>query len=138
MNARAQAEIDRMVEMRLAGATLQKIGNTFGLTRERIRQILVTQGVTDTPWTGFRVTHYRRLVNAVATVARLTVQNAQVGDEHFPHGTHRGYARGCSCDACRTANRERLGYQAKNPRPEWRKARTDGTRRAANYYGRTQ
>ncbi len=40
MNTRPYRDIERMFQMREEGKTLQQIGNEFGLTRERIRQIL--------------------------------------------------------------------------------------------------
>ena len=128
-----------MVWMRVKdGMTLQQIGDEFGLTRERVRQILADQGVTGTPWTGYKPLHYRRLAQTVARVAQLVVQNARPDDEHYPHGTVNGYMRGCTCDDCRTANRERVyahkGITVKTPHPRARRPRTDGTRRAALYY----
>lgn len=117
----------RMVELRAEGNTLQQIGDRYGLTRERVRQILAGQGVTGTPWTGFNVTHYRRVFQGIASVARRIEQTCPPESEHFPHGTVRGYMRGCSCVRCRTANRERCyayrGITVKRPRPELRVAR---------------
>jgi hypothetical protein len=135
---RAQSETDRMVEMRREGCTLQQIGDRFDLTRERIRQILAVEGVTGTQWRGYQVTHYRRLGNAVAIAARRIIAEAKPGDEHFPHGTANGYARGCTCDRCRAANRERVyrtrsGGRPKTRRPELDGARNDGSHRAATY-----
>lgn len=137
-----QPQIDKMVELRQEGQTLQQIGDRYGVTRERIRQLLAQEGVTGTPWTGYKAAHYARMAKAVAIIARLTVQTAKPGDEHFPHGTVRGYMRGCGCDDCRTANRERVyaykGIQVKNPKHALRVQRTDGSRRAAAYYGETE
>lgn len=42
----AGSRIDQIVSMRLEGRTLQDIGNAFGVSRERIRQILKPTGVT--------------------------------------------------------------------------------------------
>jgi hypothetical protein len=136
-----QTQIDTIVELRAQGQTLQQIGDRYDLTRERIRQILAAEGITGTPWTGFKLVHYRRLAKAVSWAATLTVRNAKPGDEHFPHGTVNGYARGCSCERCRTANRERC-YAHNPPRstPKLgnRVARNDGSRRAAIYYERAR
>ena len=132
-----QSQIDTMVELRLEGKTLQQIGDRYGLTRERIRQLLAGEGITGTPF--FKAIHYTRIAKAVATAARLTIQTAKPDDEHFPHGTVKGYMRGCGCAKCRTANRERVyaykGIEVANPKLALRVQRTDGSRRAAAYYG---
>lgn len=44
-NANAQRN-QKMVHMHAQGCTLQSIGNQFGITRERVRQILFAQGVS--------------------------------------------------------------------------------------------
>jgi hypothetical protein len=134
----AQTQIDTIVELRAQGQTLQQIGDRFGVTRERIRQILAEEGITGTPWTGFKLVHYRRMAKAVSRAATLTVRNAKPGDEHFPHGTVNGYMRGCSCERCRIANRERCyAYRPPTSKPKLalRVARNDGSRRATIYYG---
>lgn len=127
MSARPQADIDVMLAMRARGATLQQIGDRFGFTRERARQYLAVEGVTGRLWRGWQITHYRRLAAAVGQIARHIVRTAKPDDLYFPHGTLRGYRRGCSCGECRRANREAVyavtGYVPKQPRPDWERTR---------------
>lgn len=50
-----------IVEMRLKGHTLQEIGNSVGLTRERIRQIIqLRNGPSSETVTKFRLTKYKK------------------------------------------------------------------------------
>lgn len=88
--------------MRREGATYQQIGDFFGFSRQRAEQICKKLGVKPKP----PLRAYQRMAKAVATAARLAETTAKPGDEHFPHGTLRGYRRGCSCDLCRKVNRE--------------------------------
>lgn len=82
--------------------TLQEAGDEFGLTRERIRQIVNAYG----PGTSRRtsLTQLRRFTAAIAAVAKLE-------ERRLEHGTLRRY-RGsmkefppCRCKACLEANR---------------------------------
>lgn len=94
----------QILAMRGEGKTLQEIGDEFGVTRERIRQVLAAAGVTGTPWTGYKPLHYRRVFDGLAKLARHIDQSCPPESENFPHGTLRGYRRGCKCAACRGAN----------------------------------
>lgn len=75
------------------------IARAVGVTRERVRQILLEEGYP----TGYELLLYRqrwrRFAHAVAYVARRT-QNTE-------HGTQARYAAGCGCDRCRAANTAR-------------------------------
>lgn len=93
---------NEIAAMRRDGATYQEIGAHFGFSRQRAEQICKKLNVRPKP----PLRAYQRMAKAVATAARLTEQTAQPHDEHFPHGTLRGYRRGCSCDECRRVNRE--------------------------------
>lgn len=99
-----ETQIDKMVELRLEGKTLQEIGDLYGLTRERIRQLLAGRGMTGTPWTGYKPYHYQRLAVGISKLARRIDQTCPPESEHYPHGSLRGYRRGCKCAPCRRAN----------------------------------
>lgn len=93
---------DEIGAMRREGATYQEIGDAFGFSRQRAEQICKKLGVT--PKTPQRV--YVRVFRGISSVARQIEATAKPDDPNFPHGTLRGYRRGCSCDRCRKENRE--------------------------------
>lgn len=101
---KTQTQINQMVALRHKGKTLQEIGDQYDITRERVRQLLAEQGVTGTPWTGYKLLHYRRLASGISALARHIDQKCPPESEHYPHGTLRGYRRGCKCAPCRRAN----------------------------------
>lgn len=93
---------DEIAVMRREGATYQQIGDHFGFSRQRAEQICKKLGVT--PKTPYRV--YQRVFKQISSLARQIEATAEPDDPYFPHGTLRGYRRGCSCDECRRENRE--------------------------------
>lgn len=114
MTAERNIEIVRL--RHVERLTLGQIGDRFGLSYERVRQILIKQtGSADYP--GPPLSHYKRIAEAVAFVARR---------EHTRrHGTARRYALGCKCRECRKANADRhLRYQRRTttqtPRKRYR------------------
>jgi hypothetical protein len=106
--------------------TLQELAARYGITRERVRQILVANGVTvrGRPQLPFTKCEYRRLMNAVKRAAEIELRKEE-------HGTLRRYRGGraafglpsCKCDLCLQANRDRtynaLGYKPKRTREEY-------------------
>ena len=88
----------RMIELRKDGATLQAIAIEYGISTERVRQIVHIQGELPATTSAMMGTlPYRRFFNAVAHVARETQKEQE-------HGVLAAYARGCHCAKCRAAN----------------------------------
>jgi transcriptional regulator with XRE-family HTH domain len=116
---------DKMRELLLSGMTLQQVGDLFGVTRERIRQI--TGG---SPWPGARrpvklkaakaaIPEVKRRVRAGETMEAVCrdlevsfscMQKLGVKSRilhpplHIKHGTVQRYNRGCRCARCRKVN----------------------------------
>ena len=42
------ARVARMVELHASGLTLEQVGDLYGITKERVRQILVREGIKAT------------------------------------------------------------------------------------------
>lgn len=93
---------DEIVRLYGGGWTLQEIGDRFGCTGERVRQILRELGI---PRQRLTRTETGRVLRAVVTAARLE-ERARRG---LPHGTRccYGYYR-CRCEECTRANRENI------------------------------
>lgn len=88
-----------MVEMRRRGLTLQQIGEHYGVSRQRVKQILADEPVP------LKAGHYRNFFYAVGVAARLQFR-ADNGGTVSEHGTRGRYQWGCKCAACRGANRD--------------------------------
>lgn len=128
---------ERSVEMaRLyveQGLTLQEIGDRYGITRERVRQLIKPFGLEGHYGRRKREERVRMLMEAYARIesgestsleeakrlgysSRTTFAGAINGlglklRKPIPeeeHGTSRKYHKGCRCDECRRAHREDL------------------------------
>lgn len=103
MNASEQAEAVRLhVE---EGLTFAAIGRRFGVTRERIRQVVAAQGQRSLTHERQRAeSSYKRIARAVAVAAGYELRSATSGTHK--HGTRSSYVHaGCRCDECRAAQR---------------------------------
>lgn len=98
----ARRHLPDILEMRRHGETLQTIGDKYGITRERVRQILAEENEP----LPLKEVHYRRWFGAVAAVARQELL-AEFGTTK-ECGTATKYGAGCRCDACRRVNRIRM------------------------------
>lgn len=110
------------------GRTMADIAREYGISRERVRQIVVYEGgvsMTRKRWREDRA--IRLIFKAVAVAARHEQTRA--------HGTLRRYSLGCKCEACLTANADqhRAWYYRRFPKTkpysqERREAIRDGIR----------
>lgn len=90
--------------------TLAEIARRYGITRERVRQIVGAQGVPTLTWVRTKeLNAARRVARAVAVAARHAQSQA--------HGTSYRYSLGCSCSECRAANRESVRKLKGTPPP---------------------
>jgi hypothetical protein len=65
-----QARAARMAQLYTTGHTLQQIGTVFGLTRERVRQILKTQGIVGKDGGVCRASQARKAEKAAKSLAK--------------------------------------------------------------------
>lgn len=79
-------------------ASLTDIGEAVGVTRERVRQVYVEEGLVHGRELQRWRNGWRRLAWAVSVAAQLAVADA------VPHGTVARYRKGCSCDECCAAH----------------------------------
>lgn len=73
-NAERKARAEKMVSMFRQGVTMAKIGDQFGISRERVRQILAKQGLQATEGGVSVVAKARKNSNAQAREARYLTQ----------------------------------------------------------------
>lgn len=124
-NVERNAEIARRVA---AGESLQVVGDSYGITRERVRQLANRAGVT------VRATEieaqkrfeiFSKLAKEGLTrseiaeqsgypydtvcdcIRRFRIEIAEAPLKKDTHGTVQCYQNGCKCDPCKKANRER-------------------------------
>ncbi len=102
--ARLEPVHDEILARRRAGETLEEIGDRFGVSRERIRQICAAAGV-GRPLTDV---HYRRFFSTVGKVARKQARAANGGSLSQHGGNGARYTMGCRCPACTKANTRRI------------------------------
>lgn len=109
----SQADRDLARQLKEGGLTLQEIGDLFGVSRQRVAQI-IGPGVAQNAQR--QAAQRRRFFKAVAIAAKHELARR--------HGTRYRYVQGCSCVECRAANtayykqvRRRKGAKEY---PEWR------------------
>lgn len=96
--------------LRFAGWTLQSIGDRFGLTRERIRQI---SSVPARLVPRDRVHYWCRSCNAEVRQGVRRCESCREAKTHGRSGS--AYNRGCRCEECVQANRQRtITYKERN------------------------
>ncbi len=111
-SARLAPVYDEILARRRAGETLEAIADSYGVTRERIRQVCLGAGMGK-PLTKV---HYRRFFRTVGKVARKQARAAN-GGSLSPHGGNGSrYTMGCRCPECTRANTLRIQrYFGKEP-----------------------
>lgn len=129
MRAGGSARAPEIAERIAKGETLQSIGDHFGVTRERVRQIAAAAGITTRPIDVRREAQRKRWQsmidqgasrsdiatsegirpNSVSIRAReLGLDTSAWRHKAAPlHGTPSRYSRGCRCELCSQANASR-------------------------------
>lgn len=124
-NVERNAEIARRVA---AGESLQAVGDSYGITRERVRQLANRAGVTARATkieAKKRFDIFSKLAKEGLTrseiaersgypydtvceyIRRFGIETAPFVLKKDTHGTVQCYQNGCKCDPCKKANRER-------------------------------
>jgi hypothetical protein len=111
-----------------AGETLASIGSTFGLSRERVRQIVKASGAPMPSELRCAMPNCERMPRAPNTYCYLHRMRpkSDAGSASKPpllkdeHGTYASYRdRRCRCDLCRKASADRRRAQFHRVHPEW-------------------
>lgn len=92
----------RMIEMREQGASLQRIGDEFGLTRQRVHQLLAPYDELKRP--SVSTTKIRRVFDGIGSLAAAAERNKH-GTLNRYYGNHRAFPA-CRCAECTRANRD--------------------------------
>jgi len=80
-----EARLEDWLEMSAAGATLQEMGDKYGITRERVRQCLLKVGVVHG-----EIKEARRLrLAALPITCHICGKQYQRGERHYVAGAHR-------------------------------------------------
>jgi hypothetical protein len=117
-----------MLRRSSAGETLTSIGQAYGLTRERVRQIVKVTGVS-MPHDSPRVCDVGGCGRPHSSHGNCDLQERRVrthGSVDLPaavtaaHGTMARYRGGCRCAECTGANRVEARARAHRAHPEWR------------------
>jgi hypothetical protein len=119
--AGTDARSAEMIELRQAGLTYDEIGEFFGVSRQRVYQIIGLAGI-GRQHGGVTQAQVQRVFRGLGSLAKA-MHNNRHGTISRYRGQHRAFPA-CSCELCRTANREHL-YKSRPPKGDPRY----GTRR---------
>ena len=102
--------VDEMNSLRLQGLTLQQIGERFGLTRERVRQLTTVS--SDEVRRLKRAEKEKTLLAGACSACgvdgvHINKMFCDVCDEKRKHHNGTRYNSGCRCDDCRASHAER-------------------------------
>src|SRR5579862_5810539 len=127
---RADRRNAAIVSRYVAGETFASIGESVGLTRERVRQIVKASGAVmpsdvrcAEPGCKQRprapnLYCYAHRVQVKRDAAASTSKGPLLKDEHGTYASYRD--RGCRCELCRKASADRRRAQFHRVHPEWR------------------
>lgn len=88
--------VDDMSARHLAGESMSQIARDYGVSRERVRQLLPSDVKEEAR---------RRKDEERARREEAAREEAERRNAPPPHGTLRRYRRGCHCEECRAENR---------------------------------